>query len=455
MKSIRIIALALVPMMGLAQKNKVQTAWRALNDYETTVKDSKDGLGDLVYLNKAKEAIDLALVNEETKNQAKTHAYKARISYAYYAYKLNQEEKKLEASVPDKTERRLTALGNVPLEDFESANNEINTIKEIDPKYFETIQDYLMNSYGSKTGSDDDLKFVLIIDQIKRASGDIANGKYKAKKYDEAADYFYKTGYNNMMITKKKDTANFYNACIAAGKAKNVSKILEYNKKMIDLKMATAYNFEAMYNADLSKGDTAAGLAILSKGRAALPNDMSLMNLETNYFLSKGKQQEALNNLKASIEKDPKNPLLYLVTGNIYDNLANPKDKATGKDADKPANFEELFKEAESNYLKAIELSTANKELQYNSLYNIGAMYNNYGGYVQNRKAEKITDLAKFQKENEAKSQEYYKKAIPYLEKALEIKPEDRPTMVALRKLYLLTGNEAKGKEMNDKLKTK
>ena len=59
----------------------------------------------------------------------------------------------------------------------------------------------------------------------------------------------------------------------------------------------------------------------------------------------------------------------------------------------------------------------------------------------------------KKQKENETKSDEYYKKAIPYLEQALAIKPSDKATIYALRTLYYKTGNEAKGKEMSNKLK--
>ena len=47
------------------------------------------------------------------------------------------------------------------------------------------------------------------------------------------------------------------------------------------------------------------------------------------------------------------------------------------------------------------------------------------------------------------------KKAIPYLEQALSLKADDKNCMIALRKLYFLTGNEAKGKEMTEKLKGK
>ena len=77
----------------LAQKSKVQAAWRGLSDYEETLKDGKPNIS---YLNKAKEAIDLALQNEETKKLSRTHAYKMRISYATFQYNLNEEMKKNE-----------------------------------------------------------------------------------------------------------------------------------------------------------------------------------------------------------------------------------------------------------------------------------------------------------------------------------------------------------------------
>lgn len=433
---------------AFAQKGKVQTAWRALSDYEETV---KDGNANLSYLNKAKEAIDLALANEDTKNQAKTHAYKLRISYAQFQYDLDAEKKKLESTITDKNERLLTAYGNTALGDFETASDELNKVKELDPKFLETIQVGLEK--GVSALDEDELKFALAVQQMKMESGYIASGKYKAKKYEEAADYFYRTGIMNSILYKTKDTANFYNACISAAKAKSTDKILTYNKKMIDASIASPYNYEAIYTAQLAKGDSAAAMESLRKGRAAFPDDMGLLTQETNLFLAQGKQQEALTNLKASVDRDPKNALFYFITGQIYENMSNPKDKVSGKDLEKPKNFDELFKNAETNYQKAIDLNPSNQEYLYNSLYNLGAMYNNYGGYVANHRIEKITDMAKYQKENEAKAQEFYKKAIPYLERALAIKGDDRSTMSALRKLYLLTGNDAKAKEMSDKLK--
>lgn len=443
-------ACLLIVCSTFAQKGKVQTTWRSLSDYEETLKEGKPNIN---YLNKANEAINEALAHEDTKNKTKTHAYKLRVSYALFQYNLNEELKKLESTIGDKNERLMTAYGNISLAEFETANEELNKIKDLDPKFLETIQEALTKG-ASAALDDDELKFALATQQMKIEAANIASGKYQAKKYDEAADYFYKTGFMNSVLYKTMDTANFYNACVSAAKSKNNAKILEYNKKMIDAKIGSPYNYESIYNVQLAQGDSSAAIETMKKGRGMFPDNIALLTQETNLFLEKGKHQDALDNLKQSIQKDPQNPLYYFIIGNIYDNMANPKDKATGKDLEKPADFEELFKSAETNYLKAIELKPTNKEHLYNSYYNMGAMYNNYGGYIANRKIDKITDMAKYQKENEAKAQEYYKKAIPYLEQALNIKPDDKSTITALRKLYLLTGNEAKAKEMSERLKT-
>ncbi len=447
-KIIVLTASVLFSVNLFSQKGKVQTAWRSLTDYESTAAEGKP---EIKYLDKAKEAIDQALQNEDTKNKGKTHAYKARISYAHYQYDLSQEVKRLESSVTDKNERVLVAYGNTSLKDFEEASEEIVKIKELDPKYMATIREGLMK--GPSALEDDDMKFALVAQQVKVEAANIASGKYKAKRYDEAADYFYKTAFMNSILYEVKDTANFYNACISAAKAKNDEKTLDYNKKMIDAKIAIPYNYEAIYGVQLAKGDSAAALETLRKGRSAFPADMSLTNKETDYYLATGNQQQALANIKASIEKDPTNPVFYLISGQIYDALANPRDKNTNKDLPKPADFEQLFRNAESSYLKGLEQKQNNKEYHYNLVFNLGALYNNYGGTMANRKPAKLTEVAKMQKENEVISQEYFKKAIPYLEQALSMKPEDTQTMIALRKLYLMTGNEAKGKEMNDRIK--
>lgn len=443
MKIAHIIILAILPFTVFSQKNKVQGAWRALSDYESTLNDNPD----ISYLQKAKENIDLATANEETKNQVKTYIYRCRIYTNLFAVNLKEEEKKLVASVADKNERMQLAYGNASTTEFEEANKSLVKIQELDPKKFEKIA-------KGETDSEEDGKLFTAISQIQVYQANLATGKYKVKKFDEAADFFEALAVSNTMMTGKKDTSNFYNACVCAQKAKNQTKIFDYNKKMIDIAIASPYNYQAIYELKTAQNETDAAMEYLRLGRAQFPNDVYLMNKETEIFLQKGEQDKALANLKAAIEKEPNNAILHYAIGTVYDNLANPKGKS-GKDTTKPADYEDLVLKSAEHYQKAVDLKPTSQESYFNTLYNLGALYNNYGNTLYSKSMEKatITDLAKNQKQYEAKSIEYYKKAIPYLEQALDIKPNDSSTMSALRTLYYKTGNEAKGKEMNDKIK--
>lgn len=444
MKIAHIIILAILPFTVFSQKNKVQGAWRALSDYESTLNDNPD----ISYLQKAKESIDLATANEETKNQVKTYMYRCRIYTNLFAVNLKEEEKKLVASVADKNERMQLAYGNASTSEFEEANKSLVKIQELDPKKFEKIA-------KGETDSEEDGKLFTAISQIQVYQANLATGKYKVKKFDEAADFFEALAISNTMMTGKKDTSNFYNACVCAQKAKNQTKTFDYNKKMIDIGIASPYNYQAIYELKIAQNETDVAMEYLRLGRTQFPNDVYLMNKETEIFLQKGEQDKALANLKAAIEKEPNNAILHYAIGTVYDNLANPKGKS-GKDTTKPADYEDLVLKSAEHYQKAVDLKPTSQESYFNTLYNLGALYNNYGNTLYSKSMEKatITDLAKNQKQYEAKSVEYYKKAIPYLEQALDIKPNDSSTMSALRTLYYKTGNEAKGKEMNDKIKT-
>ena len=443
MRILKILIVAIIPFTTFAQKSKVQGAWRALSDYESTLTDNPDAS----YLSKAKENIDLATSNEETKNQYKTYAYRCRIYVYLFSESFKAEEKKLAASVADKNERIQTAYGNVNTLEFDEATKCLAKLKEIDNKKFDKI-------VKGETDSDEDGKLFTAISQITVYQANLATGKYKLKKFDEAANLFQSLAITNMLMTGKKDTSNFYNACVCAQKAKNQTKMFEYNNQMIELGIASPYNYQTIYELKVSQNDTMSAMDFLNKGRTQFPNDVYLMNKETEIFLQKGQQEKALANLQTVIAKEPNNAFLQCAIGTVYDNLANPKGKS-GKDTTKPAEYETYITKALEHYQKAVDLKSSNQDSYYNALYNLGALYHNYGINYYNNAMSKatLTELAKKQKDIDAKSMEYYKKAIPYLEQALDVKPNDPTAMQALRTLYYKTGNETKGKEMNDKIK--
>lgn len=258
----------------------MQGAWRSLSDYESTLNDNPD----VSYLLKAKESIDLATANEETKNQVKTYAYRFRIYINLFSNSLKEEEKKL-TSIADKNERLQTAYGNVATSEFDEASKSLNKIKELDLKKFEKIS-------KGETDSEEDGKLFTSMSQLQVYSANLATGKYKVKKFDEAADFFRSLAISNTFMTGKKDTSNFYNACVCAQKAKNATKMFDYNKKMIDENIASPYNYQTIYDLKLSQNDTAAALEYLKIGRTQFPNDVYLMNKETELFLQKESKQK-------------------------------------------------------------------------------------------------------------------------------------------------------------------
>jgi tetratricopeptide (TPR) repeat protein len=417
MKKLLIVLIAAMPAVGFAQSGKVTTAWKNHQDYQK----SKDPAS----LQKAKDAIDLATVHEETKVEPKTWKYRADIYLDLYELALRTATDNVK-DVSDVNKKTMMGYQNAPSVDLDAAQEAYRKVLELDKK----------NVYTAAS---------------KNALGRIAThyqnrgiALYNVKSFAEAVPAFEKAYEVNGSLGVQ-DTNNLVNIAIAAEKGKVYDKAKMYYQKMIDTKQGGGSNYASLYNVHMAMGDTVGAMDIVKKGRTAYPDDVNLLITETNYFLKKDKKEDALNNLKLAIQKKPNDANLYLVLGNVYDNLANPKD-AAGKELPKPANYEELLANAETNYKKAIEL----KADYFDALYNLGALYNNHG-VVISKAADSIKDMAKYNAENKRATDEY-NKALPYLEKAHTMNASDKPTMYALKQIYARLNMPDKVKEMNDKI---
>lgn len=420
-----ILSIALLPVFAIAQSGKVQNAWRALSDYKSTLSEGKP---DPASLAKAKENIDIAVEHPDTKEKPKAWVYKAEIYYYIFKANLKAEQEKL-ANISDKDERIEMAYGNVDTTAYMQSWAALKKTEKLDKDKDYTSEISMVNS--------------LLYPDINN----LAVGKHKVKKYSEAAAFFEAAYDMTKTSFGKKDSTIINNAIICAHKGKDFAKMKQLDQKMITDKIANSYTYQNLFDANMALKDTAAAIQTLKDGRVAFPNDTYLMNRETEFYLVQGKQEEALANLNKAIEKDKSNAQLFLVRGNVYDNLANPKD-ASGKDAEKPKNYEELMTKAEADYIKATQLNPAAFDIQYN----LGAMYNNWGAYYQS-KADNLVKALQEQKVNEAKAKELFLKAIAPLEKALDAKSDDKGTMFALRKLYLLTNQNDKADRMTERMK--
>ncbi len=419
MRKTILIPFLIIPAFLAAQSAKVQTAWRNLEDYQSTK--------DEVSLMKAKEAIDLASAHADTKDKAKTQVYRAKVYYYIFQNNLKKEKEKLK-DIVDKNQKEEMAYGNVSTVEYEEAGKSMERAVELD-------KDKAYQAEMAMVGMS------MIMDV-----SNLAVGKFKVKKYAEAHEFFAASYEMNKMMGKK-DTNALFNASLAAVKAADNAKAKEYTQKMIDEKVANEVTYQILYDAKIALKDVDGANATLKEGRAAFPNDKILLNKEIDYYLEKGNSQDALNMLQIAIDKDPKNSILYFVSANLYNTMANPND-ATGKELAKPANFEELLVKSETFYKKASELAPTNFDIWFN----MGAMYNNWGGVYQKKANESLKQTPEVKKQEE-RAMALFNLAVPALEKALEIKADDRSTMVPLRKLYLIIGKADKADEMNKRLK--
>lgn len=415
MKKNVLLLLLLIPVFHLySQRSKENNAIFYLKDYNSTK--------DTVSLRKAKENVDLASEHVDTKEKASTQIAKGQIYLAIYEANKRAEEEKL-MSIADPNKRTFASLQNTPTTELGIAYQAFLKGKTLDVKGNYTAELKALTNIG------------IYFDNTGRAN-------FNGKKYSEALSAF-ESAYG---ISGNSDTTVLYFCATSAEMAKDYEKAKTYYQKMIDTKQGQGNTYSSLVTVYKMMKDTAGAMEVLKKGRYAYPNDMNLVISETNYFLEIKKSKEALNNLNIAINAKPADPNLYLVRGNIYDNLANPKDGA-GNDLEKPKDYAENLKFAEADYKKAIEL----KPDYFDALYNLGVLYNNQG-VVLNKLADKITDNKKYTAANE-KATEQFTLAMPVLERALEINPKERNTMIALKQIYARLQLLDKLKAINEKLK--
>jgi tetratricopeptide (TPR) repeat protein len=343
-------------------------------------------------LDKAKIAIDRAITDPKTGISAKTWYYRGLI-------------------YQDITESPDVAVQSIDKESLDKAVESYVKTIELDTKkqYSEEVKKripYLQNRY--------------VNDAITA---------YKAKDFAKAAQYFEKSIDISKNVFGKTDTALLFNVAIAAQNAGNSAKQKETLAKLIELKYPEPEIYRSMAGIYFAEKDTTKGLEYLTMGRAEYPTNNSLMIDELNVYMGRGQSKQIINKMVAASNADPKNKTLKFALGSTYDNMGK-RDSA-----------EKAYKEAiaiDSNY--------------FDAYYNLGAMYYNQGVEIYN----KVKDLP-ISKEKEynagvAKFKASFKKALPYLEKALEIQPKDLNTLLSLKEVYAKLDNFPKSAEMKKRI---
>lgn len=368
-----------------AQNSNVVNAYNYMKD------------GDLA---RAAEYIEPAIMNETTMGKEKTWRYRGEI----YRLIAMSEDANLRGQFPDALQRSIDSYIKANELDTKGDYKRDNTLA------LGALQGVALNTGNEAFGSKNYEQAIAMYGQSERIAK--AFGMVDSNAVFNSALAYETKGDPAMAIQR-------YQECINIG----------YNK-------AEVYRYLA--SLQKKQGDLAGAITTTQAGRKAHPDDKELMLDEVAFLLEAGRSEEAEVSTKAAIEKDPNNAVLYSVLGSLYDAKANPKD---GK-ALSEAEMMKWYDLAESAYKSSIEKDPK----FFDSYFNIGVLYNNRAAFIY----DKIADIKDDTKYNAAKkdADAIYLKAVPYFEKAHELRPDDTPTMQQLKKLYAKTGETTKYEAM-------
>ncbi len=182
-----------------------------------------------------------------------------------------------------------------------------------------------------------------------------------------------------------------------------------------------------LYQEYVALNDTANFVRVLQDATAKFPAEPWFLQNLINHYIYSGQETEALKYLTQAIEREPNVAQYYQIRGNLNESIKN-YDAAI----------------ADFNAALAIDPKLADAEA------GLGRVYYNQAVKVQ-EDAAYISD----QKEYAAKLKEMdalFLQSLPYFEKAHELDPENRDYLLILRQLYYRNNDEAKYNAINEKL---
>lgn len=408
--------MAFVSVSAFAQKTNVVTAYNYNKDFERG--------GDCSDLVKGMQAIVPATSDEKTKNEAKTWYYGGNIFYnAYFA-----PEGKCRTAIPNALDSAYKYYLNAL-----KFNVEDGAEMHLQPYKKEADHEKLVSLVQNKETEYDDKTYTIdiiakILPYIANAyanSGIIAynegNMESAVKNYDIAI--------SSARLFGVVDTVSIYNSALASDKSENYEAAAKKYQKLIELGYGGGNIYIYLANTHQAMGDTARKIETIMAGRQAYPENLNLITQELQYYLESGKSEEALKNFEVAIAKDPNNAALWYNRGYIYDQMGE-------------------YDKAAHDYKKTLEIDSSN----FDAAYNLGAMYYNRGVELNNQaNSYDISETKKYEAAIK-EAEKYFLLALPHLENALKINPEDQNTIVSLMKIYAINGNTEKYKEMKAKL---
>ncbi|MFA5819088.1 MAG: tetratricopeptide repeat protein [Bacteroidales bacterium] len=358
-----LIAAVSISIGAMSQKGKVTSALSYI---------------DQGILDKAKEAIDQALVNESSMNWFNTYFAKGKLCQATF----ESENPKFKAFYPDPLAEAYAS--------YEKA-------MELDPKGSVKKKIITGSIYNS-----------LAVNLYAQGSS-----RFEAKDYEGALKSFETqiaiTEGNNYVGSV--DTGMYYNAGLAAVNSAKYNEAIKYFEKCAEMKYLGITPYFQIYESYMGLKDTVKAESILTGLNSKFPDDKNITLQLIDLYIKSNKHEEALKYIKVAKETDPNNYSLFFAAGIIFLNQSR-------------------YDEAITELTRSVEL----KSDLFDTQYGLGAAYINKAADMF-LKANDIIDVKKYTEVIDL-ANAVYTKALPYMEKAYELKPDDFYAMKSLQELY-------------------
>ena len=172
-------------------------------------------------------------------------------------------------------------------------------------------------------------------------------------------------------------------------------------------------------------------IAAMEKAKATNPDDMGLLQAEANMYYQMGEKEKAREILEEVASKDPSDPETFNNIALMYAEI---------EDTDKAIEF----------YKKALEVNPEYNQARINM---IAAMLSEERVLI-----DEMNNLGMSKKDNarydelDAERKELYKEVLPYLEKAMEVDPENKEIVKTAMNLYTNLGEQEKADALKAKL---
>jgi Tfp pilus assembly protein PilF len=371
---------------------------------------------------------------------AQTEVREAATNYLN-GYKLDSALESINRCVKDPSTSRdaLSWLirGNIYLE---IANSNDEMYKSLDPNPLQQAS----NSYKKAAEFDQNKVYTedifAKVNLLRNHYFNQAVDNYNQKQYKEAMLAFEK-GANAMAIVNFPDTISLFYAAACAGLADEKTKAKEYYIELLKQKAKSPAIYISLSDIYRQEQDSASALKIVRDGQKLYPDALNLMLTEANIYLTFGDSQKALKNLKLATKKDASNPTVFFALGTIYEATSNDISKSE-------LVRQESWELAADAYKSAILLNPN----YFEPNYNLGALYVNKAADIDDRANKVPLDAETEYEKLKAEADKYLEEAIPYLEKASEIRPDDMNTLWSLKQIYTRIKRAEELKIITDKI---